>query len=101
MKKDCVILILGTTITCTWKQGGNIWITIFLPLGGAAEVGASAYFVQVDGVRMLFDCGARINGNERYPDYRAMLDVIDDYGQLAQQKQSKTDVHETAAFLIP
>ena len=36
----------------------------FLPLGGADEVGASSYFVNVDGVRMIFDAGARIHGME-------------------------------------
>ncbi|MDO4453053.1 MAG: MBL fold metallo-hydrolase [Eubacteriales bacterium] len=54
----------------------------FLPLGGADEVGASSYFVNVDGVRMIFDAGARIHGMEIYPDYHLLLQYIDDYTDI-------------------
>ena len=54
----------------------------FLPLGGADEVGASSYFVNVDGVRMIFDAGARIHGMEIYPDYHMLLQYIDDYTDI-------------------
>ncbi|MDY3766852.1 MAG: MBL fold metallo-hydrolase [Lachnospiraceae bacterium] len=54
----------------------------FLPLGGANEVGASSYFVSLDGVRMIFDAGARIHGMEVYPDYHMLLNYIDDYGNI-------------------
>ena len=48
----------------------------FLPLGGADEVGASSYFVNVDGVRMIFDAGARIHGMEIYPDYHMFYSIL-------------------------
>lgn len=54
----------------------------FLPLGGADEVGASSYFVNVDGVRMVFDAGARIHGMEIYPEYGMLLDYINDYADI-------------------
>ena len=54
----------------------------FLPLGGADEVGASSYFVNVDGVRMIFDAGARIHGMEIYPDYHMLLEYLDDYADI-------------------
>lgn len=41
----------------------------FLPLGGADEIGASAYFLSLDGHKILLDCGARTHGEELYPDY--------------------------------
>ena len=31
----------------------------FIPLGGADEIGASSYFLSVDGINILLDCGAR------------------------------------------
>ena len=51
----------------------------FIPLGGGNEVGASAYFLSVDGVRILLDCGARLKGEELYPDYERLLEEIDDF----------------------
>lgn len=54
----------------------------FLPLGGANEIGASSYFVVLDGVKMIFDAGARIHGMEIYPDYHMLLNYIDDYGDI-------------------
>ncbi len=62
--------------------GGEEMKNYFLPLGGADEVGASSYFLNVDGVRMIFDAGARIHGMEVYPDYPMLLQYIDDYGDI-------------------
>lgn len=53
-----------------------------LPLGGADEVGASAYFLSVDGVNILLDCGARLHGEELFPDYDRVLREIADYGDI-------------------
>ena len=40
----------------------------FIPLGGADEIGASSYFLSVDGINILLDCGARLKENELFPD---------------------------------
>lgn len=45
----------------------------FIPLGGADEVGASAYYLFLDGIHILLDCGARGKREEQYPDYNRLL----------------------------
>lgn len=55
----------------------------FLPIAGANEVGASSYFLKIDGINILLDCGARTHAQIAYPDYSVLLDEqIDDYGQI-------------------
>ena len=49
----------------------------FIPLGGADEIGASSYFLSVDGINILLDCGARLKENELFPDYERILQEID------------------------
>ena len=45
----------------------------FIPLGGADEVGASAYYLSLDSIHILLDCGARGTKEEQYPDYGRLL----------------------------
>ena len=40
-----------------------------IPLGGGNEIGGSAYYLSLEGIHVLFDCGARLKGEELYPDY--------------------------------
>lgn len=54
----------------------------FIPLGGADEIGASAYFLSLDGVNILLDCGARLKGEELYPDYNRLLAEMSDLAEL-------------------
>lgn len=54
----------------------------FIPLGGGNEVGASAYFLSIDGIRILLDCGARLKGEELYPDYECLLGEISDFSEI-------------------
>lgn len=54
----------------------------FIPLGGADEIGASAYFVSMDGVKILLDCGARLRGEELYPDYERLLQEFHDFSEI-------------------
>lgn len=54
----------------------------FIPLGGGNEIGASAYYLSVDGVHILLDCGARLKGEELYPDYGRLLQELNDYSEL-------------------
>lgn len=53
----------------------------FIPLGGGNEIGASAYFLSIDNTRILLDCGARLTGEELYPDYARLhqegIDISD------------------------
>ena len=42
---------------------------IFFPLGGGDEIGASSYYLQLDGTRLLLDCGLRLHGKRVYPDF--------------------------------
>lgn len=54
----------------------------FIPLGGADEIGASAYFLSIDGVKILLDCGARLRGEEIYPDYDRLLREMKDCSEI-------------------
>lgn len=54
----------------------------FIPLGGADEIGASAYFLSIDGVNILLDCGARLKGEELYPDYGRLLREMNDLSEI-------------------
>lgn len=53
-----------------------------MALGGGDEVGASAYYLSIDGVHILLDCGARLKGEELYPDYEKLLYEMNDYSEL-------------------
>ncbi len=53
-----------------------------IPLGGGNEVGASAYFLSIDGMKILLDCGARRRGEELYPDYEWILREISDFSEI-------------------
>lgn len=53
-----------------------------MALGGGDEVGASAYYLSVDGIHILLDCGARLKGEELYPDYEQLLYEMNDYSEL-------------------
>ncbi len=55
---------------------------IFVPLGGADEIGASAYYLCLDHTRILLDCGARLRGEELYPDYEGLLEEMEDLSDI-------------------
>lgn len=38
--------------------------------GGAREVGASCYLLEIDGKNILLDCGIRMKGSDSLPDFR-------------------------------
>ncbi len=44
-----------------------------IALGGGNEIGASSYFLQVEGVNILLDCGLRLNTDNIFPDYSCIL----------------------------
>ncbi|BBF43222.1 protein similar to polyadenylation specificity factor, MJ1236 type [Lachnospiraceae bacterium KM106-2] len=55
----------------------------FLPLAGADEIGASSYFLKIDGVNILLDCGARKHAKITYPNYHILLEQqLDSFDQL-------------------
>ena len=54
----------------------------FIPLGGGNEIGASSYYLSIGGIHILLDCGARLKGEELYPDYERLLYEINDYDDI-------------------
>lgn len=54
----------------------------FIPLGGGNEIGASAYYLSIEGIHILLDCGARLKGDALYPDYERLLYELNDYSDL-------------------
>lgn len=57
-------------------------IDYFLPIGGASEIGASAYFLSLDGINILLDCGARLKGEELYPNYSRLMQEIINFSEI-------------------
>ena len=54
----------------------------FIPLGGGNEIGASSYYLSIGGIHILLDCGARLKGEELYPDYERLLYEINYYDDI-------------------
>lgn len=55
----------------------------FIPIAGADEIGASSYYMEVDGVKIIFDAGARNHSTIMYPDYNVLLNgTINDFNQI-------------------
>ena len=51
---------------------GDEIIYKFIALGGAEEIGASCYYLEVDGVKLLLDCGTN-KANRQFPDFNFLL----------------------------
>ena len=47
---------------------------LFFPIGGGNEIGASSYFVQLNGTKFLLDSGIRLSGRENSPRFTALLE---------------------------
>ena len=66
--------------------GGIMKNTIkFIALGGGQEVGASCYYLNVDGCNIIFDCGRGVSGKLTYgPDLSCMIQagMIDDISEI-------------------
>ena len=43
------------------------------PISGANHIGVSSYFVNLSGVRILLDAGAKKGISEVYPDYSSLV----------------------------
>lgn len=58
----------------------------FMALGATDDVGASAYFVELDGVKFLLDCGRGVNAKGVFfgPDYTGLLQegIVSDLAEL-------------------
>ena len=48
----------------------------FVPIDGGNTIGASSYFVNVDGNNILLDCGSRTSGVEKYPRFDKLYDCL-------------------------
>jgi len=60
----------------------------FVALGGGQHIGASCYFLQVNGKNILFDCG---KGNDEYGFYNPNFDTILCDGQFGVDNLSQID----------
>ena len=47
---------------------------LFFPIGGGNEIGASSYFIQLNGVRFLLDSGIRLGTDESFPRFTALFE---------------------------
>lgn len=61
----------------------------FLPLGGADDIGASCYFLEIDGTGILLDCGIhpRKKGRESLPDFSLLDDLNLDFVLISHAHQ--------------
>lgn len=48
----------------------------FVPIDGADTIGASSYYLELDGTRILLDCGSRKSGLEKYPRFDVLYDYM-------------------------
>ena len=47
---------------------------LFFPIGGGNEIGASSYFIQLNGVKFLLDSGIRLGAGESVPRFTALYE---------------------------
>ena len=47
---------------------------LFFPIGGGNEIGASSYFLQLDGTKFLLDSGIRLGSNDSFPRFTALFE---------------------------
>ena len=47
---------------------------IFFPIGGGNEIGASSYFLQLDGTKFLLDSGIRLGSNNSFPYFSSLYE---------------------------
>ncbi|MBN1301601.1 MAG: MBL fold metallo-hydrolase [Melioribacteraceae bacterium] len=61
----------------------------FIPLGGAEEIGASCFYLNIDGTGILLDCGIhpQKTGIESLPDFDVLKDLNLDYVILSHAHQ--------------
>ncbi len=52
------------------RQSSNL----FFPIGGGNEIGASSYFVQLDGTKFLLDSGIRLGAINNFPRFSALFE---------------------------
>ena len=78
--------------------GGKI---IFMPLGGAQEVGASCYFLKLGENNLLLDCGYGSTHGIRFaPKFSALLDTpyLQDFHQVSHIFLSHAHLDHSAAL---
>jgi len=61
-------------MVCVETSMSNLPNLLF-PLGGGDEIGASSYFLQVNGKRILVDAGLRLRGRLTFPDYSSLSQI--------------------------
>ena len=48
---------------------------LFFPIGGGDEIGASSYFLQLDGTKFLLDSGIRLGSNDSFPRFSSLYET--------------------------
>ena len=48
---------------------------LFFPIGGGNEIGASSYFLQLDGTKFLLDSGIRLGSNDGFPRFSSLYET--------------------------
>ena len=58
---------------------------LLFPVGGGDEIGASCYFIQVDGEKILLDSGIRLHSTTTFPRFEALYNhsLIDGFWDLS------------------
>ena len=71
----------------------------FLPLGGAGEIGANCYYLNIDGIGIILDCGMhpQKTGLDSLPKFDLLVDKPTDYVLISHAHQ---DHLNALAFLI-
>jgi mRNA degradation ribonuclease J1/J2 len=72
-----------------------------IPLGGGNEIGGSAYYLSLEGIHVLFDCGARLKGEELYPDYERLLYELNDYLDLIWNHILEVEPYSSQSLHLP
>ena len=90
------------------KQSPNL----FFPIGGGNEIGASSYFIQLNGGKFLLDSGIRLGAHENSPRFTALFEeeildglwdldaVLISHGHLDHVGSLPTVVHEAREISI-
>ncbi len=73
---------------------------LFCALGGGSHIGASCYYLQVDGDSFLLDCGVRSTGSSRLPQLSATSEFLDGIWQLDQVILSHAHMDHIGPCLI-
>lgn len=53
-------------------SGGRTTKNLFFPIGGGNEIGASCYFIELNGAKLLLDSGIRLHSDSTFPRFDSL-----------------------------